>query len=625
MKHEKLFVKFLTVSLFALICAVQPAMAKMPKEILRLETYRPGTEAIGFSVFEGVEPVSFNIRLLNLTKVGGEFHIDAYIYGTPKGLDTPLEGLGAIFAMSGSPVFLAGCGTTIDECTERGTFVGALSRRPDDHPTGGPNAIITPGEYMFGARSKGFMSPGAEAPSPLPMRNAFGKETMSDAFMADIADAATYCGITKPVELKAGSLIAVFYAMGDMPIAGTGTVSWVDGNKIYMFGHPMSQTILGSVAYPFVQVSAAATIQTPLTPYKQQGCVVGNEGTVTIDSISEISGIIGKRTPTIALNVTLQNGNGVFAFREFVVPNTEITDQLFLQLPTIWANQTVGTMRFASFDYTVRVVPRGQQEIYITNTGSQNQISGMPAIVPATLAQIFRNVAGSGFQVDYQSIDITVVFRPEIARWEAAKTFLSKDEVLPGETILVYVALRKFPEGSPVQMIGVPVHIPPDILERDTNAEAPAADRKIFDIYIQSGLRFKDQRKDVAGPANIAEFIARLNESMSPKANRIYLQVVLPPKRGAAPNGTTEKVLPVPNATDDTRWQEIGDAGLLPQEAPGTYAPEIIVMMLPELQNALVNISEKLTVTVTAPQKSSETAPADTRNKKHIFKRLWPF
>src|SRR5262249_44891944 len=43
----------------------------------------------------------------------------------------------------------------------------------------------------------------------------------------------------KAVELHPGGVVAVALAIGDVTIAGTGTVSHVDGNRILAFGHPM--------------------------------------------------------------------------------------------------------------------------------------------------------------------------------------------------------------------------------------------------------------------------------------------------------------------------------------------------------------------------------------------------
>src|SRR3990167_7554557 len=96
-----------------------------PPKILKLEDLVPGTQAIGFSVFKGVEPEPFNIVLGELTDYSGNGLILARVSGGP--MDTPLEKIGAISGMSGSPIFI-NC-DNLDECIKNGILVGDLSMR----------------------------------------------------------------------------------------------------------------------------------------------------------------------------------------------------------------------------------------------------------------------------------------------------------------------------------------------------------------------------------------------------------------------------------------------------------------------------------------------------------------
>ena len=81
-------------SVFVLIGIFAPnAWADKPK-ILQLKDLKPGTHAIGFSVFKGVEPEPFDVELGNTTDNMGNSFILAKISGGP--MDTPLEKIGAI-------------------------------------------------------------------------------------------------------------------------------------------------------------------------------------------------------------------------------------------------------------------------------------------------------------------------------------------------------------------------------------------------------------------------------------------------------------------------------------------------------------------------------------------------
>ncbi len=87
------------------------ALADKPKAVLQLKDLEPGTKAIGFSVFKGVEPQPFDVVLGGTIDQMGSSFILARISGGP--MDTPLEKIGAISGMSGSPIFI-GCNNLDD-------------------------------------------------------------------------------------------------------------------------------------------------------------------------------------------------------------------------------------------------------------------------------------------------------------------------------------------------------------------------------------------------------------------------------------------------------------------------------------------------------------------------------
>lgn len=78
---------FLT-TVFMLV--TQYALADNPK-ILKLSDVRPGTRAVGFSVFRGVEPQPFDVELRGVTNSKGFQWVLASIYGgSGETLETPL-------------------------------------------------------------------------------------------------------------------------------------------------------------------------------------------------------------------------------------------------------------------------------------------------------------------------------------------------------------------------------------------------------------------------------------------------------------------------------------------------------------------------------------------------------
>jgi hypothetical protein len=75
--------------------------------------------------------------------------------------------------------------------------------------------------------------------------------------------------------LNPGDAVAVALAVGDITIAGTGTVSLVDGRRITAFGHPMLG--IGDVALPLCASEIVAILPSNLNSMKvsNTGPVIG--------------------------------------------------------------------------------------------------------------------------------------------------------------------------------------------------------------------------------------------------------------------------------------------------------------------------------------------------------------
>jgi len=107
--------------------------------------------------------------------------------------------------------------------------------------------------------------------------------------------------------LQPGGAVAVALATGDITLAGTGTVSRVDGNRVTAFGHPMLS--LGEVALPM----CASEIITIL-PSQMQSVKIANTGaiigTITQDRLSAVSGTLGEGPAMTKVEVTVTPTRG---------------------------------------------------------------------------------------------------------------------------------------------------------------------------------------------------------------------------------------------------------------------------------------------------------------------------
>ena len=116
--------------------------------------------------------------------------------------------------------------------------------------------------------------------------------------------------------LRPGSAVSVALATGDITLAGTGTVSRVDGPRITAFGHPMMT--LGDVELPMCSAEILTILPSQMHSVKMAntGAIIG---TITQDRLSAVSGVLGDGPQMTDVEVTVKTGRGAARTLRFSV------------------------------------------------------------------------------------------------------------------------------------------------------------------------------------------------------------------------------------------------------------------------------------------------------------------
>jgi hypothetical protein len=99
-----------------------------------------------------------------------------------------------------------------------------------------------------------------------------------------------------------GGAVAVVLANGDLQLAGTGTISYVEGDRLIAFGHPMFG--LGSVDAPVWLAEIASVIPSVVRPFKI-GNAVKEIGALREDRLAAIGATMSARSPMVPLHVRI--------------------------------------------------------------------------------------------------------------------------------------------------------------------------------------------------------------------------------------------------------------------------------------------------------------------------------
>jgi hypothetical protein len=290
-----------------------PATAPAVTRFFPLAEVKRGMKGVAYTVFEGVNPEPMQVEILGVLKDAlgpGQDMILARLHG-----DKP-EYTGVVAGMSGSPVYIDG------------RLVGALSYRIGQF-TKEPIAGITPIESMLQVRDGENTSPvgmqraevknigigiqGGGQPEMRPMETplmfgGFSQETVErfgDKFRAmGLTPVAGLGGadatVVQPEPLVPGSAVSAVLVRGDLSMAGTCTVTYVDPKRLLACGHPITQ--YGSVDMPMTKAVVLTSLASPLNSFK----IINTTETVgafTEDRASAIMGRFGMQARMIPVEV----------------------------------------------------------------------------------------------------------------------------------------------------------------------------------------------------------------------------------------------------------------------------------------------------------------------------------
>jgi hypothetical protein len=279
---------------------IQPASA----EILPLADVKPGQHGEVWTVFQGTKPEPFSVEVsgIVLNALGPGKSIILCRLTDPR-----VQDMGAVAGMSGSPLYIDGrfagalsyqlqrfetvryAGfTPAEDMSEVGDRVSSAAAAASSEtslpqaPEADPRSALTAMQPVF---ALGGVSPRTASI----MEPEFGSLGLGVVAMS--GNGQGQGGAPAPsAPLKPGDAVSVALTTGDIVLAGTGTVSRVDGNRVIAFGHPMLS--LGDVQMPMCSADVITILPSNLESFKlaNVGPVIG---CISQDRLSAVSGLMG--------------------------------------------------------------------------------------------------------------------------------------------------------------------------------------------------------------------------------------------------------------------------------------------------------------------------------------------
>jgi hypothetical protein len=277
--------------------------------IMPLSQVQPGMDCTGETVVQGTTISSFDVHVIDIVEAPGE---GARILVSVSG--PAVDATGVAEGFSGSPVY----------CTDAFGIVrniGAISESIGQY--GNNVALVTPIEQMLGepvsppssaprlaVKGRPLLGPlmvGGLAPAVFGVLQRAGQRA-GRLVLAEPTSGATTTAF--PVQqLVPGASVAASYSSGAVPMGAVGTVTYVDGQTVYAFGHELDgagrRSLLLQDAYVYYVVNNPDPTSTqPSYKLASPGHTVG---LISSDTPNAVIGEVGAPPPVVPVDVTAED------------------------------------------------------------------------------------------------------------------------------------------------------------------------------------------------------------------------------------------------------------------------------------------------------------------------------
>lgn len=524
------------VTLYAFLCVCGAST------ILPLNEVKVGMKGIGKSVFEEDRIEEFDVEILGILRnVQPQRSIIL-----AKLMGKRLETSGVISGMSGSPVYIGGklvgaVAYSFPFAKEAIAGITPIEEMLDISEKEGSKASFAPqipvkkhldleelmelNKEFFLSQSALFSEGQAFKPLPIPLvfsgfsstafeqaKSFFSRLGFSPVMAGPLSQELKTIPPSGP-SLKEGDPVGVQLITGDLSMAAVGTVSYVDGNRVLAFGHPVYN--LGLVDYAMTKAKVITIVPSVSLSFKVAApeAVVG---AFTQDRTSGLLGEIGKQPQLIPINIKTIDGKGQAKdFKIKVIDDRILTPVLVnFSLSNIVSieGRNIGDL---SLELEGNIYLENGMSVRLEDLYSGNFDNSVNNLAGLLMAVVYFLVNNEFQELRIHRIDLSIRTTEEVKVSSLEKVWLDKYEAFPGERISIQIYTRSYRGESEVQGVGIDTpHLPP-------GSEFQLV---IADAVSMHQIEMSHYRQQAFVPRSLDQLI-RILSSLR-KNNRIYFKVI---------------------------------------------------------------------------------------------------
>lgn len=455
------------------VCIAAGAFAA---DTMPLSQVHKGMRGYGLTVFEGSKLEKFDVEIIGvLNNIGPNQNLILAKIDAPE-----VRRSGVIAGMSGSPIFIDG------------KVIGALAYSWQFAKE--PVAGVTPIEEMLkiaeaGSRSAGAVIAATPRMSGAAMLKSLIDGKSSEAFDTMLAglgaspastmngarpiavplsmtsfapdtfgrfakyfDSMGFVGVpsgamssstkatpTASTQFAPGDAIGAVLLRGDFNLAATGTVSYVDGDRVYAFGHPFLD--MGEVMFPMAKAEIVGVLPSLATSFKfsNGGDIVG---AFRQDRSTGIMGRLGDAADMIPVDVTVDGSGPIKNYHIDVVRHTQLSPLIMaMAADSVVANaQRAAGERTIMLESEIRLKGFDQPIVLRDGWAGAQARQAIPAylavVVGYLMSNEFRPADIDGVKIHLRHDDNLMIAKLVEASLETPKARITAGDVVKVRTVL---------------------------------------------------------------------------------------------------------------------------------------------------------------------------------------------
>ncbi len=429
------------------------AAAAAPSEEAAPPDPSPGDRGFARTVIQGslVEeiPVRYLARQRDVLGPGNDLHL-IQLEGALA------ERVGVAAGMSGSPVYFDG------------RLIGALSYRLGILPVD-PVAGVTPIADMRRAASATASAIGTPIATPLhvggltPVARRWIEPQIEGLGFRLVAGEARAPEGALSTQLVAGSAVGVALVRGDLSVAATGTVTLVEGERVYAFGHAFLGA--GTIELPMVAAEVIHTLADEAGSVKLAR--IGDPiGAFVDDRITAIVGRLGAPARTIPLALQVRGGRYGDRQLHFDIARSHALTPLLATLAVV--NSLAASTGYESESTAITTgrirvggYPDVPIELAVASQNGQDAAVGTAVRLQQILSALWRNPFAD---LTLDGIELEVAYTPGARAYQVEGLHYDRVAVHPGAIVPLTCSLRRYRGSTETRRVELPIpaHLPAD-------------------------------------------------------------------------------------------------------------------------------------------------------------------